>query len=91
MHRLETAEAALRPTLGILETAGISVAMMAPTAAMALNGALAASAGGTAVPLAFVLGFITILLVAFAFVTFARVYATPASVGEFNARGIGPL
>jgi amino acid transporter len=91
VHRLETAEAALRPTLGILETAGISVAMMAPTAAMALNGALAASAGGTAVPLAFVLGFITILLVAFAFVTFARIYATPASVGEFNARGIGPL
>lgn len=63
---------------------------MAPTAAMALNGALAASYAGPAVPLAFVLAFGTIACVAFAFVTFARVYASPASVGEFNARGLGP-
>jgi amino acid transporter len=65
--------------------------MMAPSAAMALNGALAASFAGPAVPLAFVLAFATIACVAFAFVTFARVYASPASVGEFNARGLGPL
>jgi len=73
----------------VAETAGLSVAMMAPTAAMALNGALAASYAGPAVPLAFVLAFATIACVAFAFVTFARVYASPASVGEFNARGLG--
>ena len=65
--------------------------MMAPTAAMALNGALAAQYAGTAVPLAFVLAFATIGAVAFAFVTFARTYASAASVGEFNARGLGPL
>ena len=65
--------------------------MMAPTAAMALNGALAASYAGPAVPLAFILAFATIACVAFAFVTFARVYASPASVGEFNARGLGPF
>jgi amino acid transporter len=65
--------------------------MMAPTAAMALNGALAASYAGPDVPLAFVLAFATIGCVAFAFVTFARVYASPASVGEFNARGLGPF
>ncbi|GAC1406529.1 MAG: APC family permease [Candidatus Velthaea sp.] len=81
----------LRRALGVVETAGISVAMMAPTAAMALNGALAASFAGPAVPLAFVLAFATIGCVAFAFVTFARVYASPASVGEFNARGLSPL
>jgi amino acid transporter len=75
----------------VAETAGLSVAMMAPTAAMALNGALAASYAGPAVPLAFVLAFATIACVAFAFVTFARVYASPASVGEFNARGLGPF
>jgi hypothetical protein len=34
----------LRRALGVVETAGLSVAMMAPTAAMALNGALAAPA-----------------------------------------------
>ena len=81
----------LRRALGLFETAGVSVAMMAPTAAMALNGALAASYAHGAVPLAFVLAFATIACVAFAFVTFARVYASPASVGEFNARGLGPF
>ena len=81
----------MRRALGVAETAGLSVAMMAPTAAMALNGALAASFAGPAVPLAFVLAFATIACVAFAFVTFARVYASPASVGEFNARGLGPF
>lgn len=79
----------LRRALGIFETTGVSIAMMAPTAAMALNGALAASFAGAAVPLAFVLAFATIGCVAFAFVTFARVYATAASVGTFNARGLG--
>ena len=81
----------LRRALGLFETAGVSVAMMAPTAAMALNGALAASYAHGAVPLAFVLAFATIGCVAFAFVTFARVYASPASVGAFNARGLGPF
>jgi len=79
----------LRRALGIFETTGVSIAMMAPTAAMALNGALAASFAGAAVPLAFVLAFATIGCVAFAFVTFARVYATAASVGTFIARGLG--
>jgi amino acid transporter len=79
----------LRRALGVFETAGISVAMMAPTAAMALNGALAASYAGAAVPLACVLAFATIGCVAFSFVEFARVYASPASVGTFNARGLG--
>jgi amino acid transporter len=81
----------LRRALGLFETAGVSVAMMAPTAAMALNGALAASYAHAAVPFAFVLAFAMIGCIAFAFVTFARVYASPASVGEFNARGLGPF
>ena len=84
-------EPSLRRALGVIETAGISVAMMAPTAAMALNGALAAQYAGPAVPLSFVLAFAIVGCVAFAFITFARVYASPASVGEFNARGLGPL
>jgi len=84
-------EPGLRRALGGVETAGMSVAIMAPTAAMALNGALAASYAGPAVPLAFVLGFVTIGCVAFAFITFARVYASAASVGEFNRHGLGPF
>jgi amino acid transporter len=81
----------LRRALGVVETAGVSVAMMAPTMAMAMNNALAAAYAGPGVPLAFVLAFVTIGCVAFAFVTFARVYASPASVGEFNTRGLGPF
>ncbi len=81
----------LRRALGVLETAGVSIAIMAPTAAMALNGALAAAYAGPAVPLAFLLAFATIACVAFPFVTFARVYASPASVGEFNGRALGPF
>jgi amino acid transporter len=81
----------MRRALGIVETAGVSIAIMAPTMAMAMNNALAAGYAGAGVPLAFVLAFVTIACVAFAFVTFARVYASPASVGEFNARGLGPL
>lgn len=81
----------MRRALGVVETAGLSVAMMAPTMAMAMNNALAAGYAGPAVPLAFVLAFATIACVAYAFVTFARVYASPASVGEFNARGLGPF
>ena len=84
-------EPGLRRALGVFEVAGLSVAMMAPTAAMALNGALAATYAGAAVPLAFVLAFAIVGCVAFAFVTFARVYASPASVGEFNARGLSPF
>jgi hypothetical protein len=43
----------LKRELGIWEAAALSIAIMAPTAAMALNGSLAASIAGTAVPLAF--------------------------------------
>jgi amino acid transporter len=81
----------MRRGLGVVETAGLSVAMMAPTMAMAMNNALAAAYAGPSVPLAYVLAFATVGCVAFAFVTFARVYASPASVGEFNARGLGPF
>ncbi len=81
----------MRRALGVVETAGLSVAMMAPTMAMAMNNGLAAAYAGPSVPLAYVLAFATVGCVAFAFVTFARVYASAASVGEFNARGLGPF
>lgn len=42
-----------RRALGVFQVAALSLGLMAPTAAMALNGSLAASIAGTAVPLVF--------------------------------------
>jgi amino acid transporter len=80
----------LRRELGFWETVALSVAIMAPTAAMALNGSLAASIAGTAVPLAFLGALITIALVSFSFIEFSRQFAHAGSVYVFNGRGLGP-
>jgi amino acid transporter len=79
----------MRRELGVFEAAALSLAIMAPTAAMALNGSLAASIAGTAVPLAFVFALVTIALVAYAFVEFARQYSTAGSVYTFNGVALG--
>lgn len=78
-----------RRKLGVVEVAALSLAIMAPTAAMALNGSLAASIAGTAVPLAFIFALVTIALVAYAFVEFARQYSTAGSVYTFNGVALG--
>ena len=70
----------LRRELGVWEAAALSIAIMAPTAAMALNGSLAASIAGTAVPLAFLGALITIALVSYSFIEFSRQYAHAGSV-----------
>lgn len=79
----------LRRGLGIWETAALSIAIMAPTAAMALNGSLAASIAGTAVPLSFLGALITIALVSYSFVEFSRQYAHAGSVYAFNGMALG--
>ena len=80
----------LKRELGIWEAAALSIAIMAPTAAMALNGSLAASIAGTAVPLAFLGALITIALVSYSFIEFSRTYAHAGSVYAFNGKGLGP-
>lgn len=80
----------LKRELGIWEAAALSVAIMAPTAAMALNGSFAASIAGTAVPLAFLGALITIGLVSYSFIEFSRHYAHAGSVYAFNGSGLGP-
>jgi amino acid transporter len=80
---------ALRRELNVVEAAALSIAIMAPTAAMALNGSLAASLAGRAVPLAFLGALVTVAFVAYAFTTFSRRFATSGSVYAFAARGLG--
>lgn len=76
--------------LSYVEAMAISVAIMAPTAAMALNGSLAASIAGTAVPLTFLLAMITIALVSFAFIQFNRQFSSSGSVYAFTGASLGP-
>jgi len=79
----------LRPQLGVIEAMALSVGIMAPTAAMALNGSLAASITGTAVALAFLGAVITILLTSFSFIEFSRHFAHAGSVYIFNGVSFG--
>lgn len=76
--------------LTIWEALAVSVAIMAPTAAMALNGSLAASICGTAVPLAFLFALITIALVSFAFIQFNKHFSSSGSVMAFTTASLGP-
>jgi amino acid transporter len=80
----------LRPQLGVIEAMALSVGIMAPTAAMALNGSLAASITGTAVALAFLGAVITIGLTSFSFIEFSRQFAHAGSVYVFNGKSFGP-
>ncbi|SIS51739.1 amino acid/polyamine/organocation transporter, APC superfamily [Alicyclobacillus vulcanalis] len=73
-----------------LEAMAISVAIMAPTAAMALNGALVASIAGTAVPLTFFLAMIVIGMVSYSFIRFNRFVSSSGSVYAFTAMSLGP-
>jgi amino acid transporter len=80
----------LRQGLSYVEAMAISVAIMAPTAAMALNGSLVASIVGSSVPLTFLVAMIIIGLVSFAFIQFNRHFATSGSVYVFTGASLGP-
>jgi amino acid transporter len=58
----------LRRELRFWEAIAISIGIMAPTAAMALNGVAPAGLVGRAVPLAFLFAAIAIALISYAFV-----------------------
>lgn len=79
----------LRRDLNLLETAALSIAIMAPTAAMALNGSLSANLAGPAATLSFLGALVTVVFIAYAFTTFCKRYATTGSVYAFASRGLG--
>jgi amino acid transporter len=68
----------LRRELRVWEAFAISVGIMAPTAAMALNGVLPASIVGRAVPLAFLLASVAIALVSYAFIRLTSYFMADA-------------
>jgi amino acid transporter len=81
-----------RSDLRTIEASGLSLAGLAPTMAMALGTAFAASEAGAAVPLSYLLAMIGSFSLAYVVVRFARRYDTASGVAFTYVRGsIGKL
>src|SRR6478735_2538995 len=80
----------LRRELRFWEAIAISIGIMAPTAAMALNGTAPAGLIGRAVPLAFIFATIGVLLVSYAFIRLSRYFSHAGSVYAFSGVTLGP-
>src|SRR4051812_29951765 len=80
----------LRRELRFWEAIALSIGIMAPTAAMALNGVAPAGLIGRAVPLAFIFATIGILFVAYAFIRLTRYFAHAGSVYALSGMTLGP-
>src|SRR5260370_6696792 len=87
---MQKQEGAFRRELSFVEAIALSIGIMAPTAAMALNGSLAAGITGSAVPLAFLLAAVAVALASFSFIQFSRYFAHSGSVYGFNGVALGP-
>jgi len=87
---VEKQAGALRRDLSFVEAIALSIGIMAPTAAMALNGSLAAGIIGSGVPLAFLLATVAVALASFSFIQFSRYFAHSGSVYAFNGIALGP-
>src|SRR5712691_6356596 len=87
---MQKSGATLRRELSFAEAIALSIGIMAPTAAMALNGSLAANTTGSAAPLAFLLATIAVALASFAFIQFSRYFSHSGSVYAFNGIALGP-
>jgi amino acid transporter len=80
----------LRRELRFWETIALSIGIMAPTAAMALNGVGVAANVGRAVPLLFIVATIGVFLVSYGFVRLSAHYAHAGSVYAFSGATLGP-
>ena len=80
----------LKRELPLWGALALSIGIMAPTNAMALNGVLPASLVGRAVPLVFLIGGIGVALVAYGFVRLTRYFSHAGSVYILAGRTLGP-
>src|SRR5690242_18703714 len=76
--------------LRFLETAAVSIGVMAPTLAMSVTGVAAAQQLGRAAPLAFVVAGIAVGFVAYGFVRLSSRISSAGSVYAFVGRTLGP-
>jgi amino acid transporter len=85
-----TKPVSLRRELRLGHVIAVSVAMMTPTMAIALNTAGAAGLVGRAVPLAFLFAAVGVALVAYAFISIARRISHAGSAYAFTGLTLGP-
>jgi amino acid transporter len=85
-----THERGLRRELRFWEAVALSIGIMAPGAAMALNGTLPASLVGRAVPLAFVFASVGILFVSYAFIRLTGYFNHAGSAYALSGVTLGP-
>src|ERR687897_1106793 len=83
-------EHGLRRELRFWEAIALSIGIMAPGAAMALNGTLPASLVGRAVPLAFVFATVGILFVSYAFIRLTGYFNHAGSAYALSGVTLGP-
>src|SRR3954464_10630599 len=81
---------ALRRELRFWEAIALSIAIMAPTAAMALNGTVPAQLVGRAVPLAFIFATVGVIFVSYAFIRLTGYFSHAGSVYAFSGATLGP-
>ncbi len=80
----------LSRTLSVWQAVGLSVALMAPSMAANINPQGTVTSAGRAVPLAFLLASVAVLLVAYGFVRLCQYYNHAGSVYAFVGATLGP-
>jgi amino acid transporter len=83
-------ERGLRRELRFWEAIALSIGIMAPGAAMALNGTLPASLVGRVVPLAFLFASVGILFVSYAIIRLTGYFNHAGSVYALSGVTLGP-
>ncbi|MBA3409397.1 MAG: APC family permease [Geodermatophilaceae bacterium] len=86
----DTRRPGLRRSLSVWQAVGLSVALMAPSMAANINPQGTALQVGRAVPLAFFLAAVGVLLVAYGFVRLCQYYQHAGSVYAFVGATLGP-
>jgi amino acid transporter len=86
----EPEQQGLRRELRFWETIALSIGIMAPTAAMALNGVGVSANVGRAVPLAMIIATGGVFLVSFAFIRLSAHFSHAGSVYAFSGATLGP-
>jgi amino acid transporter len=80
----------LRRELHFWEAIALSIGIMAPTAAMALNGVGVSGLIGRAVPLAFIFATVGVMFVSYAFWRLSAHFSSAGSVYAFSGATLGP-
>ncbi|MEW6121847.1 MAG: APC family permease [Pseudomonadota bacterium] len=80
----------LKRNLGLFEAIGLSLSVIAPTMAMALNVTLAVGAAGVAAPLGFAVGTVMVVVVGLSFIFFSRRVSRTGSAYAYIGDTFGP-